>query len=335
MSTVGPYRPEWIKTLRVVTSDDPEDPDVAYNNGHLMHQMTFFVGPVNFYWEVEEQRHCAELDTGDSNYITPFVPHSFTSRVSNNLGLIVAVTYGGEVRRSLADFRHIKAEDAESLAADPRRIGRGFAKRLARYAASESMSTAQVLERLIFAGITKERAYSLMSEGEPTAEEIEVAANALHVRPSDMTVAPMSPEEEVVVHKRSQAGRLYPDDGEPTYEFRELARTKHQPDVKGLDVSVIGKGRSEIRHGLHEYVYNYGEAALNICWDNNRTVLLAPGDSAYVKPFISHWFEKLDATGQLVLIRIPGGLNGSVLDEFSTFSPMGRSRVIEESKRWF
>lgn len=51
MSTVGPYKPEWIKTFRVVSSDDPEDPNVAYNNGHLMHQLTFFVGPVNFYWK--------------------------------------------------------------------------------------------------------------------------------------------------------------------------------------------------------------------------------------------------------------------------------------------
>ena len=336
MSKMAPFRPEWIRQLRIVSDADPNNNDVAYNHGHLMHQMTFFVGPVNFYWEVGETQHCAELDTGDSNYITPFVPHSFTSRVSNNLGLIIAVTYGGAVRRALDEFRHIKPEDAESLVADPRRKDRVFAKLLARYAASESMSTGQLLERLILAGIPKARACSLMGEGEPTSEEIERIANALHLRPADITVAPMKLEEEVVVHKRSQIGRLYPDDSEPSYEFRELARTKHQPDVKGLDVSVIGNGRSEIRHGLHEYIYNYGEAPVTMYWGNNRTALLAPGDSAYVKPLIKHSFEKIDSnTGKLVMIRVPGGLNGSVLDEFSTFSPMGRSRVIEESKRWF
>ena len=54
MSAVGPYRPEWIKELRIVESDDPADPDVSYNTGHLMHQATFFVGPVNFYWKIGE-----------------------------------------------------------------------------------------------------------------------------------------------------------------------------------------------------------------------------------------------------------------------------------------
>ena len=48
-SKLSPFRPEWIKELRVVSDNDPYNPDVAYNNGHLMHQMTTFVGPVNFY----------------------------------------------------------------------------------------------------------------------------------------------------------------------------------------------------------------------------------------------------------------------------------------------
>ena len=45
-------RPEWIKELRVVKDDDPLNPDVQFNNGHLMMQTTLFIGPVNFYYEV-------------------------------------------------------------------------------------------------------------------------------------------------------------------------------------------------------------------------------------------------------------------------------------------
>jgi len=71
MSKLGPFKPEWIKELRVVEDDDPNNPDVAYNNGHFLHQATFFVGPVNFYWEVNGQKFCREMNTGDSNYITP------------------------------------------------------------------------------------------------------------------------------------------------------------------------------------------------------------------------------------------------------------------------
>ncbi|MGY9107895.1 MAG: hypothetical protein ACKVG0_15470, partial [Alphaproteobacteria bacterium] len=101
MSRNGPFKPEWIKELRLVTGVDPDNPDVVYNNGHLLHQVTFFIGPVNFYWQTNGKRHCAELNTGDSNFITPFVPHSFTSRDPDQPGLIVAITYSAQVHRSL------------------------------------------------------------------------------------------------------------------------------------------------------------------------------------------------------------------------------------------
>ena len=56
MSRIGPFRPEWIKELRVVDDADPLNPDVQYNNGHLMMQTTFFVGPVNFYYELRREK---------------------------------------------------------------------------------------------------------------------------------------------------------------------------------------------------------------------------------------------------------------------------------------
>jgi hypothetical protein len=100
MSNIGPYKPEWIKELRIVSDSDPENPNVVYNNGHFLHQTTFFVGPVNFYWEVNGKKYCREMNTGDSNYITPFWRHSFTSRDSSREAYILAVTFGGEVRRA-------------------------------------------------------------------------------------------------------------------------------------------------------------------------------------------------------------------------------------------
>ena len=60
MSKIGSYKPEWIKELRIVEDNDPYNPDVIYNNGHFMHQITFFVGPVNFYWEVKGKKYCRE-----------------------------------------------------------------------------------------------------------------------------------------------------------------------------------------------------------------------------------------------------------------------------------
>jgi len=102
MSKIGPFKPEWIKELRIVKDNDPYNPDVAYNNGHFLHQATFFVGEVNFYWEADGKKYCREMDTGDSNYITPFYPHSFAARGKE--ALIIAVTYGGDVRRALKEI---------------------------------------------------------------------------------------------------------------------------------------------------------------------------------------------------------------------------------------
>ena len=338
MSRTAPFKPEWIRELRVVDDSDPENPDVAYNNGHLMHQATFFVGPVNFYWEINERRYCAELNTGDSNYITPFVPHSFAVRNSDEIGYIIAVTYGGEVRRAMSDLGRLGAAAAEELAADPRRPDEAFVRLLGRQAAAESMVEGQLIDRLIAAGFDETRARRLVSAGGATPDEIAAIAGALNVRPADLMVSPLDGGEEVVVKRGGRgAGRSYPSDEAPAYELFELARTQHQPDLKGFDVSVVGGLGGDMRHSLHEYVYNYGETPVDLVWGAGREASLAPGDSGYVRPMVTHRYLRPEGTGEgrLVMIRIPGALTGAVVKEFSTFVPLARSRVIQETKRWF
>ena len=106
MSRLAPYRPEWIRELRYVADSNPENPDVAFNNGHVLHQLTFFIGHVNFYWKIGNTKFSREMNTGDSALITPFIPHSFTSRSRDrkNQGLIIAVTYRGDVNRAAEDL---------------------------------------------------------------------------------------------------------------------------------------------------------------------------------------------------------------------------------------
>ena len=108
MSSVAPFRPEWIMELCYVNDNDPENTTVQWNNGHFMHQFTYFIGEVNFYYiDNEGRKKIAIMKTGDSMYITPFVPHTFATR--NNAqknGLILALTYGekltGEVKQELS-----------------------------------------------------------------------------------------------------------------------------------------------------------------------------------------------------------------------------------------
>ena len=103
-SKFSPFKPEWIKELRFVNDSDPKNADVAYNNGHFLHQMTAVVGPVNFYWEINGEKYCEEMSTGDSNFISPFWKHSFASRNSSKNAYIIAVTFSGSVGRARSEL---------------------------------------------------------------------------------------------------------------------------------------------------------------------------------------------------------------------------------------
>ena len=97
MSTTSAFRPEWIKERYVHDGKSADVGDWAFNHGHFEYQMTYFIGHVNFHWiDRRGNKHVRRMNTGDMNYITPFVPHTFTTRVDGQ-GLILAVTYGGSV----------------------------------------------------------------------------------------------------------------------------------------------------------------------------------------------------------------------------------------------
>jgi len=97
MSETSLFRPEWISEHYVHDGKNPETPDWAFNKGHFEHQVTYFIGPVNFHWiDSNGKKYVKAMDTGDTNYITPFVPHTFTTRKEGE-GLILAVTYGGAI----------------------------------------------------------------------------------------------------------------------------------------------------------------------------------------------------------------------------------------------
>ena len=336
MSRMGPFKPEWIQPLRVVANADPENPNIAYNNGHLMHQLTFFIGEVNFYWKTEGIAHCAEMNTDDSNYITPYVAHSFASRNPNKLGLIVAVTYGDQLHQALSELSQIGPEEANRLAGDLRDPNCAFRKRLARLQAAESLSDKGLLERLVRAGIVRENGERLISGlAIPNHNELKLIATALSVRPTDLQISPLSHEDGVVLQTNGET-RAYPDDNRPTCRLTELARCHHQPNLKGFKITVI-KGSAEFQHSLHEYVYNYGNAPVALTWDAEQREILNQGDSAYIRPMTSHAYESIPnhGEGHLIVVRAPGLLSDSVFSEYSTYPAEGRARATGEDRTWF
>ncbi len=50
MSRLASYRPEWIGMLCTVGDNTPDNPAVQWNSGHLLYQLTYMVGKVNYYY---------------------------------------------------------------------------------------------------------------------------------------------------------------------------------------------------------------------------------------------------------------------------------------------
>jgi len=359
MTRCAPFRPEWIKQLRVVSDSRPDNPDVAMNNGHFMMQTTLFVGPVNFYYRDRQGRLvCEEMNTGDSNFITPFVPHSFTSRDESQEAYIVAVTFGGSVRKALTEFARVGAEQVATLTGSSVDLSSRRRCLLQRRVAAEALSAEQLSAA---SGISSDRVAALLEGAAPADVELQALAVALHVRTQDLLCTPVQDDEEVVVTRTSQTeafARRW-----RTYVFVPLARTVHQPDLKTFDVRVLQSAcpGEPISVGLHSFVYNFGARGVELRWTKSgveRSTELQPGDSAYIAPLVEHsfsvlgtalvpepgttsvvsdGFHKVEHAGaaRLFVVRVPGSLTGETLGEFSTFSETGRMRVGRETMRWY
>ena len=102
MDRDAPFRPEWIRDLVYLETNSPYENKLHWNKGHLMHQLTYFVGKVNFYYlDKNNQKKTAIMNTGDSMYIAPYAPHTFASRDKNCRGFIIAITFSDKINTDI------------------------------------------------------------------------------------------------------------------------------------------------------------------------------------------------------------------------------------------
>jgi len=342
MSSLAQFRPEWIKELCVVDDNDPENEAVQWNNGHFLHQFTYFVGPVNFYYRgADGAKQVAVMETGDSMYISPFVPHSFASRRNEHdeLGVILALTYGdklgGETRQEVSA---LGAELASGLAldfADPRRA---FGSLLRFQRQGLSLTASELARR---AGLEASRIEELEAgSSQPDDGDLRALATALRVNVRDLLV-PDAFEVAVLVQKYGDAARwAYPEDN-PAYEIVELTPVRSMPFSKGLEINVLNDGppEADLTAGLHQYVYNVSTTLVTLAWQLDgelRHDTLEPGDSAYLKPSLPHGYR--GAGGQLLVLRIGGRVTGDGQMELSRIlahEPANLARVVGDSKQWY
>ncbi|WP_206795406.1 hypothetical protein [Amycolatopsis sp. MtRt-6] len=339
MSRVSMFRPEWIRMIQPVGDNDPENPDVEWNNGHFLNQFTYFVGSVNYYYEWEGVRHCVPMETGDSVSGLPYAPHSFAAR-NGEPALILALTYGG---RLLGDAQHELSALGPDLAAeyalDSADFPHAAAALLRTHLDNACVPPAELARR---SGLTAERLDELLSgDAEASEAELAVLAGALRVNVRDLLpVVPDETDGVRIVRAADARAWSYPDDRRPDYRVTELAGTLVCPNSRGLRIEVLGDGETALRAGLHTYLYNLGPEPVRFSWDHggrtDRTELAA-GDSAYLKPFVPHRFGVVTPgrPGTVLVLRIGGKVCGDALLEASAVGAEAVRRLVTDDEQWY
>jgi len=338
MSSVSQFRPEWIKELCVVDDNDPNNPNVQWNNGHFMHQFTYFIGPVNFYYKGEDdEKKVAMMNTGDTMYITPFVPHTFTTRCneSDEKGLILALTYGNKIAgETQQELSALGASIASKYVLDFSTKEKAFAS-LLKSQMNASIISRQELSRR--SGIEIEEIKEF-ERGNKIPNYTTLLHLALSLRVNVHDILPFDKlEEKVIVEKHSEGNCwFYPEDTKK-YEIIELSTTSALPFSKLLEITIHSDYDFELdlQCGLHQYGYNVGESVIQINWKYERkdfSATIGPGDSFYMKPHLKHNFRR---KGKLLISRIGGRVMGDAQRELSLIGKENVERAVAETMQWF
>ena len=339
MSSVGQFRPEWIKELCVVDNNDPENPDVQWNNGHFMHQFTYFIGPVNFYYKGEDgKKNVAVMNTGDSMYITPFVPHTFTTRKNDTgeSGLILALTYGNKLAGDTQqELSALGVDLASEYAFDFSSREKYFASMLSFHREAASVGVKELAHR---SGLAKEIIENFENgKVVPEIAVLQSLAKSLSINVRDLLPFD-SKENKVIVQNYADNKRWFYPENQKSYEIVELSVTKDLPHSKSFEFNLQANNSFELdlKCGLHQYGYNTGDKTVQINWRSggkDYSATVSPGDSFYVKPFIHHNFR--GENGKLLVLRIGGRVAGEPLRELSLIGKDSAYRAIAETMPWF
>jgi len=341
MSTVALFRPEWIEELCIVEDNDPNNLAVQWNNGHFMHQFTYFIGDVNYYYRGPDgEKKVAIMNTGDSVYGTPFRPHSFATRKgAKKNGLILALTYGNQLS---ADTQQELSAIGEELSLpywlDFSSRKNAFALLLNFHRNCASLSFDELEKRT---NISKEKLIQYENSSEiPSYETIVSLAAAMNVNARDLLPNDVIEDKVIVQYYKDSAKWNFPETTK-AYEIVELAHSRNLPFSKAFEFTTVKENDSnsleelDLIVGLHQYVYNVGESTIRLNWKiNNKSNLeeLKPGDSVYIKPNVIHNFRN---KGKLMVLRIAGRIAGDAQRELSSLDKNDAHRAISEVSMWF
>ncbi len=329
------FYPEWISQLREVKNSDPKNPDVVYNNGHFLHQLNLFVGPVNFYYEINEKKYCKKMNTGDSSYISPFIKHSFTSRDKNRQAYIVAVTTGSNLKRNQKEIRKFGKKFLENSFLKARNTKDFFIKIIKRSLADELISE-EKFSILIGKNLFKKIFFSQSIE-DLTIKDLLKISNVLKIPVNDLIIE--NDNNDYVTNKffESSDFSFFPSNTNQRYKIFRLAYSQKYKKLKGFIFHILTtKTKTDLSFSGNSYLINFGNHSVDFLWKYNKKnyqKILSPGDSVYIEPYISFGFRKKNNDCMIYLVNCETCIDSKTLREMAVISePL---RFINDSHQWF
>ena len=338
MSSVSLFRPEWIEELCYVDNNDAENTKVQWNKGHFMHQFTYFIGDVNYYYIGEDnQKKVFVTKTGDSVYGTPFRPHTFTTRIhAEKNGLILALTYGNKIAADTQqELSAIGPELGIQYHLDFETVEKAFSSILKFSIDAASISVEELSNRT---GIeeSKINEFLIGTSPVPGFDTIQNLAKALSVNSRDL-LPPDIIEDKILSKTFADSKRWYYPSDSKAYEMIELSQSCNLPFSKSLEINILEESNDilDLKVGLHQWLYNIGESPIRLNWKLGEKIYqenILSNDSVYIKPFVEH---SMRGSGKLMVLRIGGRMTGDAQREFSNLSKHDAHRAINETQMWF
>jgi methylphosphonate synthase len=338
MSSVSLFRPEWIEELCVVEDNEAKNPKVQWNNGHFMHQFTYFIGDVNYYYkDGNGEKRVFVTKTGDSVYGTPLRPHTFTTRKgAKKNGLILALTYGNKISADTQqELSAIGTELSLQYHLDFSSRKKAFASLLKFNMEAATITIEELSKRT---GLKNDmiKEYLEANSSIPDLIILSKISKALSISVREL-IPPDEIEQKVIPKKYEQGHKWFYPNETKSYELIELVQSQNLPFSKTLEIIIHENSNDELdlKVGLHQYVYNIGESKIRFNWkigDKKFQEEINPNDSIYIKPFVNHSFR---GKGKLIVLRIGGRMAGDAQREFSNLSKEDARRAINETQMWF
>lgn len=330
MSKLSPFKPELITELQIVSNNSANNSDVKFNNGHFLHQFTYFIGPVNFYYVLNGKKNIAIMNTGDSMYISPYIPHSFTTRknIQGELGKILAITYSDKLdNETLNECSAIGFNLVKKYKINLNNECDSFWSNLSKFLSNSSISI-NFLEKEIKYDLKKIKYQKKI----PNPIITKKIAKYLNLNLRDLL--PPSNTTDVKVQKYEDSRRwFYPNNIKKNYKIIELTNVAELPYSKGFEITILknDKKNAILEVPTHQYIYNIGNQDIKIDI-NGVNIKLNKDDSIYIKPNKKH---KFISEGKVLVLRLGGRISGESIYQLSKFSDENLKKTLNDNKPWF